>query len=271
MAKLTSRAELKDYCLRKLGFPVIEINVDDDQVEDRIDDAFQIFFDYHYDGVERKYYSAKITQQNIDDGFITLPDSMIHVTRVLPFTGGGGAATSLYPMGDPSLAWDFTVNNPFAGGIIGSAGTSTSSDQAGGATSFDRVGYVLSMEMYESIQIMFGGEVPISFSRHTNKLHLNINWSEKLSVDDYIIVEGWATLDPDIYTDVYDDRWIKRYATAAIKMQWGANLIKYSGIQLPGGVTLDGDKMFESATAEMDKLEEEIQTKYEEPPSFFMG
>jgi len=271
MAKVISRVGLKDYCLRRLGFPVIEINVDDDQVDDRIDDAFQIFFDYHYDGVERKYLSVQITQTDMDNGYVEIPDSMIHVTRVLPFNAGGGGATSLYPMGDPSLAWDFTVNNPFSAGMPSGGGASTTSERAGGATGFDRVSYVLSMDLYESIQSMFGGEMSISFSRHTNRVYIDMDWAEKLAVDDYIIIEGWSSLDPDVYTDVYNDRWIKRYCTAAIKQQWGANLIKYSGIQLPGGVTLDGDKMFESASTELEKLEEEIQIKYEEPPTFYMA
>lgn len=268
MAKPTSRIELKDYCLHKLGFPVIEINVEDDQVEDRIDDAFQIFFDYHYDGVERNYYAHEITQPDIDNGYIYVPASMIHVTRVLPFSGANG---SIYPMGDPSLAWDFTTTNIFGGMGGGADGAATISDQAGrSGTGFDRVGYMLNMQLFEEIQNMFGGEVPMAFSRHTDRVYLNTNWNE-IPVGHYLVVEGWSSLDPDIYTDVYNDRWLKRYCTAAIKQQWGANLIKYSGIMLPGGVTLDGDKLFESASSELDKLEEEIQTKYEEPPTFYMA
>lgn len=272
MATITSREELKEYCLRKLGFPVIEINVDNDQVEDRISDAFQFYTDYHYDAVERTFYAHEITQNDIDNGYIPIPDSLISVIKVFPY---GGANGNMYPMGDSKLAWDFQITNPFSGALGGRSvdGLVSGDDQAGGfgKNRFDMLGYYLNMMNYELIQDMFSGEVPIRFNRHTNRLYLDTDMADTLQVDNYIIAEGFAALDPDTYTDVYNDRWLKRYCTAQIKQQWGANLIKYSGIQLPGGVTLDGDKLFQDAQQEIEKLEEEMQLNYEEPVSFFMG
>lgn len=275
MAKVISRTALKDYCLRKLGWPVIEINVDDDQVEDRIDDSFQFYFDYHYDAVERLFYAHQLEQTDIDNKFITVPDSLIHVTRVLPVNGGTGL---FYPMGDPSLAWNSTSANPLFGTGVGPTGggmpTRTTQDHAGGgSTGGDKVSYYLQMKGIEEFNQMFGTnhEPPIRFSRHTDKVYLDVDWVTHLKVDSYLIVEGWASLDPDVYTDVYNDRWLKRYCTAQIKQQWGANLIKYSGIQLPGGVTLDGDKLYQQAGEEILALEEEMQLKYELPVDFYMG
>lgn len=276
MAKPASRAELKDWALRKLGWPVIEINVDDDQVEDRIDEAFSFYFDYHYDAVERLFYAHKVTQPDIDNGYIPVPDSLIHVTRVLTVGGAFGSGL-FYPMGDPSLAWNSTSANPLAG--LGSNGTSgipirTTNDHAGGGSGgmSDKVSFYLAMQSIEEFSQMFaGGETPIRFSRHTDRVYMDMDWATKLSVDAYLVVEGWASLDPDVYTDVYNDRWLKEYLTQLIKQQWGANLIKYSGIQLPGGVTFDGDKLYQQASEAIEKLEEEMQSKYELPVDFYMG
>lgn len=272
MAKVTTRQGLKDYALRRLGFPVIEINVDDDQVEDRVDDAFQYFFDYHYDGVERLFYAHEVTQTDIDNGYVTVPDSLIHVTRVLPV---GYANGLFYPMGDPSLAWNSTSANPLFSGLTGSGGgmqNRSTQDHAGGGMTMDKTSFYLSMASIEEFnQIISGGEPTIRFSRHTDRVYLDTDMATEMYVGAYLIIEGWASLDPEVYTDVYNDRWIKRYLTALIKQQWGANLIKYSGIMLPGNVTFDGDKLYDQATQEIAQLEEEMQLKYELPVDFYMG
>jgi hypothetical protein len=276
MAKVTSRQELKDWCLRKLGWPVIEINVDDDQVDDRIDEAFSFYFDYHYDAVERLFYGHQITQTDIDNGYIEVPDSLIHITRVLPMGGSMGAGM-FYPMGDPSLAWNSTSSNPLQGmGANASNGVPMRTvEDHGGAGSggmSNKVSFYLAMQSIEEFsQIFVVGEPPMRFSRHTNRVYLDLEWATKMQVDGYLVAEGWASLDPEVYTDVYNDRWLKSYATQLIKQQWGANLIKYSGVQLPGGVTFDGDKLYEQASAAIEKLEEEMQLKYELPVDFYMG
>lgn len=271
MAQIASRQGLKDYAMRRLGFPVIEINVDDDQVEDRVDDTFQYFFDYHYDGVERLYYAHELTQQDIDNQYVTVPDNLIHVTRVLP---AGYANGLFYPMGDPSLAWNSTSANPLFGQGTGGAGgqSRTTQDAAGGDLRMDKSTFYLNMAAIEEFnQIIAGGEPTIRFSRHTDRVYIDSDIGEKLNAGLYLIIEGWASLDPEVYTQVYNDRWIKRYLTQMIKQQWGANLIKYSGIMLPGNVTFDGDKLFDQATQEIAKLEEEMQMQYELPVEFYMG
>lgn len=266
---IANREEFIEYCLRRLGHPVMEINVDIDQIDDRIDDAFQFYQDYHYDATEQTYWSHQITQIDIDNAYITVPDALIFVKQVLSF----GSAYSLYPMGDPSLAWDTTMHNPF-GGVYSSGGSVgfTTDAQAGGAGNFDAVGFFLTMTNIQQIQSMIGiNDIPIRFNRHSNKVYFDTNMETKVQVDEYIVLEGWIVLDPDEYNDVYNDRWLKKYATAQIKQQWGMNLSKYSGIQLPGGVTLDGDKIYQSAQEEIDKLEEEMQLRYELPVSFEIG
>lgn len=263
---VTTRVELIEYCLRRLGFPVIEINVDTDQIEDRIDDGLDFYMDYHFDGTERTYFAVEVSQADIDNGYVTVPDSLIFVTRALPFPRNGSV---IQPIGDPNASWD--IHHLFGGAFgtqTGSGNVSSRKDQAGRSNDMAMTTYYLNMQYLETIQQMFGnGEVPIRFNRHTNRVHLDMDWSEaSINVGDYIVLHGWTALDPDTYPDVYNDRWLKRYCTALIKRQWGANLIKYSGIQLPGGVTLDGDKIFDEASQEIEKLEEEMQDKYEEPP-----
>jgi len=214
----TTRQELKDYCLRRLGWPVIEINVDDDQVEDRIDDALHYFSDHHYNGTERVFHAQQVTQADIDNMFITIPNEIIYVTRVLPI---GGAAGGLFnPMGDPSLAWNSTSANPLFGAGGGAPGANhavrTTQDHAGGAGGMDKFSFYLQMSSIEEFNQMFsniGGEMPIRYSKHTDKVYIDHNWNELLSVDDYVIVEGWAALDPDVYTQVWNDQWIKKYLT----------------------------------------------------------
>lgn len=268
MAIVTTRVELIEYCLRRLGFPVIEINVDEDQIEDRIDDAFDYYKDYHFDGTEKTYFSVQVTQTDIDNGYIAVPDSLIFVSRALPF---GRANNQFYPFNDPNASRNFSYLFG-RGHTHGTHPTSSHQDHAGHTSDLSLSTYYINMQYYEQITEMFGGgEYPIRFNRHTNRVYIDSDWSNALAVDDYVVFEGQQVVDPEVHTDVYNDRWIKRYATALIKRQWGANLIKYSGIQLPGGVTLDGDKMFEEASAEIEKLEEEMQDKYEEPPMPLMG
>ena len=272
MSNITSRQELKEYCLRRLGAPVLQINVADEQVEDRITDAFQYYFDYHYDAVEQKYYAHLITQEDIDNQYILLPESLIHVTKVLPTQGGGGL---FYPMGDPSLAWNSTSVNPLFGGLVGGGdrrGSVRTTQGHAGGTGFSATSFYLSMANIELIQqLTANGEPSISFSRHTQRLHLNVDWKQRIRPNQYLVVEGWAALDPEQHTKVYNDRWLKRYATALIKQQWGMVLSKYSGVQLPGGVTFDGQTMYLQAVEEIRQLEDEMQLKYELPVDFYMG
>lgn len=268
---VTSREGLIQYCLRELGHPVMEINVDVDQVEDRIDDALQYYQDYHFDATEHKFYAHQITQLDLDNGYVTIPEEMIFVKSALSF-GGGLSSSSLRPFGDTMASWDFTVNNPFTNmGGAGGKVAFTTNDQLGSESKMSD--FFISMQGIENMQEVMGGnlQVPITFSRHANRVIFDGDISDKVTVDEYIILEGWVILDPTVYTDVWNDRWLKNYATALIKRQWGMNLSKYAGIQLPGGVTLDGDKIYEQAKEEIEKLEEEMQLKYELPVDFISG
>lgn len=273
MAKVTNRAELRDYCLRRLGFPVIEINVDCDQIEDRICDALEIYYDYHYNATESKFYSIQLTQEIIDQGYIELPEEMIFVTRVLPISSSGSGLGFNSPLGQGSTV---DVSRAFPG-IVGASGgsfgqRSSIQNRAGSQTTLSATSFAIGMQYISMLRDTFSTTplcLPVVFNRHTNRISLNIEWDE-LEVGCYLVIEGLSALDPEIYTDVYNDRWLKRYATALIKRQWGANLIKYSGVQLPGGVTLDGDKLYSQAIQEIDELEEELQSKYESPPLPFV-
>jgi hypothetical protein len=266
MAQITSRQGLIEYCLRKLGHPVTEINVDVDQIEDRVDEALEFYADYHFDAKEKTYYLHTLTATDLTNKYIPIPDSMIFVTNVMT----SNALTSwMHPMGDPSLSWR-TGLNPF-NKISQLPATSSANDHAGEG-GFNMQSYFIAMQNIAEITDMLGNShVPIRFNRHTNKLYLDMDWEMNLTEGSVLAVEGWARLDPEEYNEVYNDRWLKRYLTALLKQQYGTNLSKFGGIALPGGVTLDGDKIYEQATEELRMLEEEMQEKYELPPMPFMG
>lgn len=267
---VTSRNELIEYCLRRLGHPVIEINVDVDQIEDRINDAFEYYYDYHFDATEHKFYAHLITQTDIDNGYITVPDEMIFVRKIVQF--GFGSSGSLRPFNDTMASWDFTVRNPFnQTGLSNGFVEYTTNDQLGSESTL--TDFFITMSGLENMQQVLGvnADIPIRFNRHTNRVYFDVDMDLKFTVGEYLVMEGWIILDPDVFTDVYNDRWLKRYATALIKQQWGTNLSKYSGIALPGGVTLDGKTIWQEANDELVKLEEEMQDKYELPVDFIMG
>lgn len=265
---VTSRNELIEYCLRKLGHPVMEINVDVDQIEDRIDDALEFYQDYHFDATEHTFYAHAMTQTDLDNGYVTIPDGLIWVKKVLSFNSG--SAGSLRPFNDTLASWDFTVNNPFnqTGLSNGSVAFTTNDQISSQGTLTD---FFITMTGLENMQTVLGAnaDIPIRYSRHTNQVKFDD--TIRVSVGEFIVMEGWIVLDPEVYTDVYNDRWLKRYATALIKQQWGMNLSKYNGIQLPGGVTFDGERIYEAANTELETLETEMAEKYELPVDWFMG
>jgi len=275
MAIIDSRQKLIDYCLRRLGFPVIEINVDVDQIEDRIDDAFQLYVDYHFDGTEKKYLVHQVTQEDLDNQYIPIPDRMLFVTRLLAKSGLMNQGSI---MGDANLALQ---NNPIGQSLLGitssSSGNAKSSpaDHAGGSGSgFSMAGAYLALKNIDTIQNIFGNgleTLPVEFNRKTNHLHIFADWASLFNIGDHIVIEGWESIDPDTNTEVYNDMWIKKYATALIKRQWGENLSKYQGIQLIGGVALNGEKIYGDAVEELNQLEEELQEKYEMPPLPLVG
>lgn len=247
MAIPASREQLKDWCLRQLGFPVIEINVDDDQVEDRIDEALQYFQDFHFDGVERWYLKHQITQQNKTDKFIPITDNIIGVTRIFP-VGSTNASVNMF-----DLRYQLRLHELYD------------------FTSTSYVNYTLTMQHIRTLDMLFSGETPIRFNRHSNRLYIDWDWANDVEVGEWVIIEGFIILDPNNFTKVYNDRMLKKLATAYIKKQWGNNMKKYDNMQLPGGVTMKGQNIYDEAVAEIKEIEELIRNTYEEPPQFLVG
>jgi len=247
MAVPASRTELKDYCLRRLGSPVVDINVDDEQVEDRIDDAIRYYQDYHYDGTERIFLKHQVTAEDIANEYITIPEAVIGVVRVFDI-GDAIQSSTLF-----NIRYQIHLNDLFD------------------FTSTTYVPYVSAMRHVEQLEEIFVGKKPIRFQRHKNQLNIDMDWGNDIIAGEYVIIEAYRILDPDTYSDVYGDKWLLRYATALIKRQWGENLKKFEGMTLPGGVTFNGQKIWEEATEEINKIEEEMISSYSLPVADMMG
>ena len=247
MALITTREQLKDYCLRRLGAPVIEINLDDDQVEDRLDDAFQFYREYHYDAVEMVYLKHEITSTDIANQYIPVPDSVVGVSRMLPFTNRSDG-TNIF-----SIRYQLLINDLYS------------------LMSTNLIYYAQVKTELELINQLLTGIKPVRFNRHMNRLYMDMDWTGDVDVGTFIIVECYRILDPETYRDVYNDMFLKRYATALLKRQWGENLKKFLGMQLPGGVTINADVIYQDALAEIDKIESEMQSRFELPVDMFTG
>jgi hypothetical protein len=319
-----SRQGLIDYCLRELGHPVVEINVDDDQVEDRIDEAFSYYRDFHYDAVERLYFKHRVTASRLnltssvanqfslgevvtgltsgargtvcveipgdvssngtslmikgivgefqtsevvrgantqvsstissivlgstDLRYIPLDDSIVGVVRVMPFTAINTGQAYMW-----DIRYQLRLNDLFD------------------LLSTSMIYYQQVKQQLSLIDQLLVGSKGFRFQRHMNKVFLDMSWDTDADPGEYIVLECYKIIDPDVYTDVYTDRFLKRYATALIKRQWGTNLKKFEGIQMPGGVTLNGQKIYDEAIEEIKQLEDEMQSTYTEPPNFMVG
>ena len=317
MAQPTTRQQFIDYCKRRLGFPVIDINVDDDQVNDRVDDALQFFEDYHFDGVEKMYMKHQITQADIDRRWIYCPDAVTYVVGMFPFDDSNSSINMF------DLRYQLRLHDLYD------------------FTSVSYVSYEITMQHIRTLNLLFSGTPQIRFNRKQNKIFLDIDWSRDISVGDYVIIDCYRAIRPatitltgtgtavtsantitgtntvfdqellegDIITldgqelqvskiitptilttigpvatnvtngvltkpgnsEVWNDRFLKRYATALIKYQWGSNLSKFAGIQMPGGVTLDGVRIMTEAKEEMDKIEEDMYNFNSLPSEIFTG
>jgi len=247
MSSPATREQLKDWCLRQLGFPVLEINVDAEQVEDAIDLAFQYFRDFHVDGVERTYLKHLITNEDIANRYITISNDIIGVTRIFPF-GSTNASVNMF-----DLRYQLRLHELYD------------------FTSTSYVNYALTQQHIRTLDLLFSGETPIRFNRHTNKLFIDWDWQTKVDTGEYIIVEGFVIIDPDAYNKTYNDRMLKKLATAYIKKQWGNNMKKFQGMQLPGGITMNGQQIYNEAVEEIKELEQLIRDTHSEPPNFIIG
>lgn len=254
MAKPTTRQEFKEYCLRALGAPVIEINVDDSQVEDRIDQAIQYFNDWNSNGMQRQYWKYQITQQDITNEYIST-DSLD--------PGGTGIETITRVF---QIGTNLQTNN-----IFGVRYQLALSDFYGLRTGNINLNYYVStMQYIEMLQQLLDPEKQIRFNKYKNKLNIDMNWTD-FSTNQYILIEGYAVVDPAEYSQAWNDTLLKKYAIALIKQQWGANLSKFEGIPMPGNITFNGQKLYEEATTAIQSIEEEVLLKYQEPPDFVVG
>jgi hypothetical protein len=247
MAVPTSKATFKEYCLRKLGKPVIEINVDDDQIDDRIDECIRYYWDYHFDGTEKTYYKQAVTDQIKSDKYITLPENIIGAIRV-------------FQIGDPSIRASDMFNIRYQIAL----------NDLYQLTTVSLLPYYMAMQHLGTITELLVGQQPIRYNRHTNKLHVDMDWT-KIDVGQFLLVEAYEVIDPDTYTDAWGDRWLQEYTTQKIKYQWGSNLTKFTGLQLPGGVQFNGEKILDDAEKSIEKLEQEMISSYSLPVSDMIG
>ena len=264
MSKPSSREELKQYALRKLGAPVIEINVDDAQLEDSLDDAIQIFQEYHFDGTERALFKYEITQDDINNGFIDTDTIGLTGPNAYPQAANGtkiATVTKVFQFDDGGVG-----NNMF------SVRYQTALQDLYGLRSMgDMSNYYITQTYIDLLADFLSPEKQLRFNRVTNKLYIDMNWTETVEVGDFIIVDSYVIIDPDAYTEAYDDILLKRYVTASFRKQWGMNLIKYQGINLPGNVQFDAQALVSQGNEEMERIEDSLQDKYELPPDFFTG
>jgi len=324
MAAPNSKATLTDHCLRALGYPVIEINVDDDQVEDRVDEALQFYQHYHSDAVEKVYLKHKVTNSEIE--FTAASNGTFVKGEII--TGGTSGASSVIESVTSTTKIRYNAltdfSKVFAVGDVVTGGTSgaTGTIKASGITIGDiENGYITTPELVQDVLDVFPIEEAttstnmfdikyqmhlndiyslgflgslseyvmtqqwlslldmviddstkhLSFDKHKDQLRIDMDWNKEVDRDDYLIIECNRVIDPDTYTEVYNDYFLKRYATALIKRQWGTNLLKFEGMQMPGGVTFNGRQLFDDANEEILRLEEECRLNWEQPVDFYTG
>jgi hypothetical protein len=244
---VTSRQSLIEYCLRALGEPVVEINIDEQQIEDRIDDAIEHFRLYHYDGIEKMYLKHQITQTDIDNQYFEVNDLIYGITRVFPVASSTSTSKSMFDM-----QYQLRLND-----LYDLASTSI-------------LYYTQVMSHLALLDLTLNGQPLYRFNRLNNRIYIDTNWQSKMAVGNFILVECYRALDPADAPKLYGDNWMKHYTTALIKRQWAINLKKFSGMQLPGGVTIDGDKLYLEAQTEIKELEDDMLNK-SAPLSFSMG
>lgn len=249
MAQPNSRQSLKDYALRRLGAPVIDINVDDQQVEDALDDALQFFAEYHFDGVIETFITHEVTQTDIDNKYIDtnpIDDRLVSVVKIFNL--------AVHSVNMFDVSYQLALNDFFG---TFTPGTLTN--------------YTITKQHLEMLQDILDPEKNFRFSRVMNRVYGDFNWSEDLNVGDFIVMQAYTALDPETYTEIYNDRLLKKYFTALVKRAWGNNLSKFTGVQLPGGVQFDGQRILSEALDEIRTIEEEVQDRYELPPDFMVG
>lgn len=251
MANPNSRATLIDYCKRRLGDPVIEINVDEDQLEDRVDEALQYYQEYHSDATVRTYLKHLVTATDVSNGYIPLSSNILFVTKLFPIASSFNSSFNFFDIKYQMMLNDIADLQNFAGDLA----------------------YYEQMQQYLALlDVKLNGHPQTQFSRKQNRLYIFGDFAaDDIKEGEYVVAETYQIVDPDTHTSVYNDIWLKEYTTALIKQQWGSNLIKFEGMQLPGGVILNGRQIYDDATTDIDKLRETIRMEHEMPPDFFIG
>ena len=274
MTKPSSRQQLIDYSLRKLGFPVLEINVDDDQIDDLVDDALQYFQERHFDGIERTFLKHEITEANLEtfktgtttttgsqptsslgvvnpsftetQNFLQLPDHVLGVEKVFKMD------QSTISSGLFNIKYQIFLNDLYYYGAL------------------DLMNYAMVKTYLEDLSRLITPDVQLRFNKRQHRLYMDIDWRQ-VSKNTYIIIDCYRLVDPANASDIYNDWWLKRYLVAIIKRQWGQNLMKFQGVMLPGGVSLNGRQIYDDAIREIEQIEYELKTEYELPPLDLIG
>ena len=281
MAQPSTRQELIDFCNRRLGAPVLEINVDDDQLDDLVDDALQYFQERHYDGVERMYLKYEVTQEDIDRGSASGTSGVGIVTTTATSTsisGYGTTTTNWYETSNFLQVPDSVIGvekifkfdvSSISGGMF-SIKYQLFLNDLYHFNSVALMQYAMTKSYLEDIDFLLTPDKQIRFNKRQDRLYLDTNWSEQ-SVGNYFVLDCYRALDPANFAGVYNDSFLKKYLTALIKKQWGQNLIKFKGVKLPGGIELNGREMYDDAERELQQLKESMSTEYELPPFDLIG
>ena len=251
MATPTSRATLIEYCKRRLGDPVLEINVDEDQLEDRVDEALQYYREFHSDATVRTYLKHQITAQDVTNEYITLANNIIFVSKMFPLQSSFQSSRNFFDIKYQMMLNDIADLMNFAGDLA----------------------YYEQMQQYLSLLDMkLNGQPQVQFSRKQNRLYIFGDFQDDdINEGDYIVAEVYTEINDSDHTSIFNDMFLKEYTTALIKQQWGQNLIKFEGMQLPGGVILNGRQIYDDATGEIETLRQKVRDEHEFPPDFFVG
>ena len=273
MAKPSTRQGLIDYCFRKLGAPVLEINVDDDQVDDLIDDALQLFNERHYDGVERMFLKYKLTQEDLDRGkaqgtsevgIVTTTGQSTNVSGVGTITSNFYETSNFIQVPDAVVGIEkiFKFDSSTISGGMFSIKYQLFLNDLYRFNSVDLLQYSMTKTFLEDIDFLLTTDKQIRFNKRQNRLYLDIDWKAQ-EVDSYLIIDCYRALDPTEFTKVFNDPFIKLYLTSLIKRQWGQNLIKFKGVKLPGGIELNGREIYEDAERELENIRQRMMLEYE--------
>jgi hypothetical protein len=276
MAKPASRQQLIDYCLRKLGAPVLEINVAEEQIEDLVDDALQYFYERHFDGVEKMFLKYKITQNDKDRGRARGGESVAGIVTSYASSGIGTFAweenSNYIPVPDAVIGVErvFKLSNRTIASNLFNVNYQLFLNDIYWFSSTEMLNYFVTKRYLEDIDWIINPERQIRFNKRQNRLYLDTSW-DTLQVDDYLLIECYRVLDPNNYTKVWDDYFLKLYLTALIKRQWGQNLIKFQGVKLPGGVELNGRQIYDDALKDLQDIQDRMMLEFELPPMDLIG